>query len=379
MICSICSSEFINNLSGNFTAHIGQVHDINLENYTILTEYGGIAPICACGFCTNRPSFYRGKFKKYASGHDSQKWFEKAYIEKNGYPKCEKCGKDTKFSRKRIVKRCKKGCRDVLPCNTNIEMNNTDEKPLHLYGFNDPEVQRKIRENVMAKYGVDNISKLSTIKAKISESNRKVREAGGGRVNYTEEVLKHYSDASKRSWQNKQTREKTVKSLKKSLNTPEVKELRSRQQLERLKDPNYREKLYKALSLSCKTRFSKLHLSIIKKLSLREFGFTGEVHIPESRFTVDEINLDKKIILEINGDYVHANPKTFIASDIIALRGNKYLAKDKWGKDRIKKEFLESLGFKVIIIWESDDLEQHRKNIEKLLSEDGVLKNVDSF
>jgi len=44
------------------------------------------------------------------------------------------------------------------------------------------------------------------------------------------------------------------------------------------------------------------------------------------------------IILELNGDYFHANPKFYKEDDIIRIRKVDYTAKDIWQSDN-KKEY----------------------------------------
>ena len=58
-----------------------------------------------------------------------------------------------------------------------------------------------------------------------------------------------------------------------------------------------------------------------------------------------------KILIEINGDYWHANPKKYLENDIII---NKQLAKDIWEKDKQKTELAINNGFYVIKIWEDE-------------------------
>lgn len=80
-----------------------------------------------------------------------------------------------------------------------------------------------------------------------------------------------------------------------------------------------------------------------------------------------DVNFDKKIIVEINGDYVHANPSKYKADDLIIVRKSQYLAKDKWKYDQKRKEALEALGFKVFVVWQSDDLNEKKKELYQLL------------
>ena len=118
-------------------------------------------------------------------------------------------------------------------------------------------------------------------------------------------------------------------------------------------------------SLKRSGKFSKLHQKLNKQLKLEEKGFKSEQIV--SRYFADELHEHKKIIIEINGDYVHANPNKYKDTDVIRLPTTKYLAMEKWESDRIKKETLESLGYKVFVIWESDDLVQKEKELMELL------------
>lgn len=58
------------------------------------------------------------------------------------------------------------------------------------------------------------------------------------------------------------------------------------------------------------------------------------------------------ILIEVQGDYWHANPKTYIENDLIP--GMDVLAKDIWQKDIEKKTIAERYGYVVIEIWEDD-------------------------
>lgn len=62
--------------------------------------------------------------------------------------------------------------------------------------------------------------------------------------------------------------------------------------------------------------------------------------------------LNKKVI-EFNGDVFHANPKRYKKDDIVNPF-NKKTANEIWKYDNEKIDFIKSLGFDVLIIWESD-------------------------
>lgn len=70
------------------------------------------------------------------------------------------------------------------------------------------------------------------------------------------------------------------------------------------------------------------------------------------RYRVDELNHKRKLIVEINGDAVHGNPRKFSAHDKL-LYGKT--ADWKWTRDCKRQTYLERKGYRVIVIWESDN------------------------
>lgn len=67
------------------------------------------------------------------------------------------------------------------------------------------------------------------------------------------------------------------------------------------------------------------------------------------------------ILIEVQGDYWHANPEIYKAEDIISYPNKiKTMAKDVWERDLIKKQNAESYGFSVIYVWESE-INFHKK------------------
>ncbi|MCZ2222477.1 MAG: endonuclease domain-containing protein [Chitinophagales bacterium] len=320
--CKICLQQFKNNLGGQLTNHLLKVHNMTLEDYVVLIEYNEIDPKCKCGLCDERPLFRRGEFFDYAKHHSEFKVKERLYIAKFGEPKCLECGIEVGFIRGNPKQYCSYKCGGK---------NN---------GFSLKSTQEKIKEIVADKYGVDNVSKLESTKLKISKAHK-----GTIKGPLSDEAKKKISESSKKLWQNPEYRQKIIAAAKKKFTNP----------LFILK-----------LSNSQKNKLSKLHIKYSKFLNLELHGFKSEQVV--GRYLVDELNIEKKIAIEINGDYVHANPNKYKEDDIIKLPGNSYAAKEKWESDRIKKENLESLGYKVLIIWESDDLIKKKEELLAILN-----------
>lgn len=62
-----------------------------------------------------------------------------------------------------------------------------------------------------------------------------------------------------------------------------------------------------------------------------------------------------KCIFEVNGDYWHANPNIYFKDDLIQYGTKKFIpASEVWQKDAAKLDKARSLGYDVIMIWESD-------------------------
>jgi len=59
-----------------------------------------------------------------------------------------------------------------------------------------------------------------------------------------------------------------------------------------------------------------------------------------------------KILLEINGDFWHCNPKMYKSTQIIKFPGQKrILAMNVWKKDLKKRLEANKKGFKVVYLW----------------------------
>ena len=335
--CIVCEKQFLNNRAGMLTRHLQDVHNISPTDYIIITEYGGIQPKCACGYCNKLPELHRGKFRKYAFGHGTFEFRKESYIKKYGMPMCQACNKEAvTFYRGLPRKTCEK---------------------CHAGGFLNPNVQLVIRKSVKEKYNVDNVFQLPELR---EQSSIRTKERwANGEIVIGEEWRKSIGISSKRKWENKDYRIRTSQSIKNAINSNEAELLRrSNYQKERLKDPNYTA-LYKG-------RLSKLHKRIRETLKLDTLGFISEQFVVG--YFADELYKDKNVIVEINGDYVHANPKKYTQTDIIRLRGCQYTAQEKWNTDKVKIEALRSAGYTVIIIWESDNLEEKLNEIRKALN-----------
>ncbi len=106
-------------------------------------------------------------------------------------------------------------------------------------------------------------------------------------------------------------------------------------------------------SLSKGGRYSGLHAKVKNiMLSVGLIDFISEEQI--GSYVVDEVSYSRKIIVEINGDYWHANPIKYSQNDIISYPKGLLSAQEVWNKDAKKIDFLQLQGFNVLVIWEND-------------------------
>jgi G:T-mismatch repair DNA endonuclease (very short patch repair protein) len=86
----------------------------------------------------------------------------------------------------------------------------------------------------------------------------------------------------------------------------------------------------------------------------------------DGKWFYPDIVIDKKIIVEFFGDYWHANPKIYKMNDIVH---HKKSAFNIWEDDKKRIEILKNKGYKILIVWQTDYLNNKEEIINKLLLE----------
>ena len=340
--CFLCQKSFTNNLGGQLTIHLEEQHNLSLEDYVVLKEYDGISPKCACNLCDDRPVFSRGKFLTYAMFHQKHSERERRWIEKFGTPTCTFCKSESYFVRGEPKKYCSTSCAMK------------DGK-----GFSNPKVQEKICNVVLEKYGVSNVSKVQEIKEKLSQS---IKGKTKGRKSSTE-TRQRISRSSKERWKDDSYRERVCDGIRQAiLSNPEEIQRRKDWLKEKMRDPVFRENLFK----SSRNRLTGLHQRLRIQLSLEQMGFVSEQQI--GRYFVDELHMEKKIIVEIFGDYPHANPEKFDDHFVVRMVGQRYTAQEKHQSDEKRLNNLRDAGYKVIVVWESDNIDLKKHEIEEAVN-----------
>jgi G:T-mismatch repair DNA endonuclease (very short patch repair protein) len=219
------------------------------------------------------------------------------------------------------------------------------------YGVNNvlckgTEFYHKRNETVRSKYGVDNVFQLSDVKEKINETH--LERYGKLRVTNPEAI-----SLTRASF-----------SLEKMSSIAEkLRETRRGWGEERKQEYSERRgeltrKFWKQVNddfLSGKffTKMNKVEEKVSQALELAGLKFQFSRFVARRQF--DFLITGTKVLIEVQGDYWHANPEIYSFGDSIHLPGGgSTLVEEIWERDIEKKGVAEKYGFTVIYIWERD-------------------------
>lgn len=117
-------------------------------------------------------------------------------------------------------------------------------------------------------------------------------------------------------------------------------------------------------------RSSAQEMVVLKQLTELGLDLIHQHKIRKGRtFIYDYANIEKKLLIEYNGNIWHMNP-TIYKENSIQPRTN-LLAKDVWERDRKKRKVAEENGYSLYVIWEKD----WKKNKDKIINEIRKLYN----
>lgn len=165
---------------------------------------------------------------------------------------------------------------------------------------------------------------------------------------------------SRIAWQKKMFEEEGITC---SLQRESVKEQIKKTMLEKYRDENFKDARARGAKV-----FSKLNAELAFELQLAKIKFKVEFKLSkESGFFYSYDFVINNLLIEINGDYWHGNPKIYKESDIILKGSSKELrVGDKWAYDALKKETALKAKYDFITIWESDWKEDKQKCMEQI-------------
>lgn len=133
-----------------------------------------------------------------------------------------------------------------------------------------------------------------------------------------------------------------------------------------------------ALSALTKTQSPKTEDKI--EVWLKELGYVYSKQLSiindglkdkRRRFVFDFFIPSANLLIEVNGDYFHANPLFYNENDALHHPGtNGILAKEIWQRDKNKVDYAIALGYNILVIWEQEinykpqEIKERLKNAE---------------
>ena len=228
--------------------------------------------------------------------------------------------------------------------------------------------KNKIKETNLAIYGVINPSQNDEVKKKKIETMM----LNFGRVNNFCD-----SEIKQKAFENvdfKKISETNKKRLFEKFGVENI------AQLDYVKEKNSKSKkeFFAKLTLEEKRKFTEIARKSIKhtrvsKLETRVQSILNEIGLEYSAncfifgYNYDLVFRNKKIIIEIQGDYWHGNPNKYKADDIISVSGK--IVRDLWKQDEKKKQVAEKNNYTLIAIWEFDLRKMKDENLKNFLIE----------
>lgn len=210
------------------------------------------------------------------------------------------------------------------------------------YGVDNPaksdEIKKKVASSFMKNYGVCNIFKTDEFKN--SRDDIMLTKYG------VKSLPNRYGNFNK--WWDSQTKE-YKKQVGKKLGESCKKWWHSLTDDRKLE---LTEKKIKYLKPFSDAKSSKLEDRVSSALAAYQIGHTRQKWI--SKKSYDFVIENTKFLIEVNGDFWHANPSLYHENDILKHNKDGVFARDIWIKDRLKKELAEKYGYHVCYIWEQD-------------------------
>ena len=189
---------------------------------------------------------------------------------------------------------------------------------------------KKYKKTLMLKYGVDNISKLQSIKDK--------KKNIIFNLNPNTEILNNLKDIfinRNMNFNQKDLDEKVQKNLKKLYKQCHDYWLNlSDEQKEFIMD-----KVYSQIESKITNCLDKLNMTYTRRFMVGRNFFDIKI---------------KNMLIDVNGDFWHANPMIYNENKILSFPFKRVKAKTIWLKDRAKCDLAKSYGYKTYIIWEND-------------------------
>ena len=196
------------------------------------------------------------------------------------------------------------------------------------------------------------------------------------------------ADASKKLWEDDSYRAKVISGMTGLTRSDEFKALQSKNAHEQFKDPEQRKLRAERFKQTWKSGAIVWHQHVSPNFSKEQLQFGEDLRqsLGESASKLESMKTipygDKwifpdftfgKYIIEYDGDFWHANPAKYQATDIIH---HNITAKDIWEHDKERLDVLRGMGYTVISVWASEykaDKANVIKRIASVLLENEIM------
>ena len=285
--------------------------------------------------------------------------------------------------------------RSIKEASNENRLNKYKETCIKNYGVDNvsklSEIKKKKKNTFLINYGVDNIFKSNEFKENLN--NIMIEKYGMKRItnpekisntrnNFSEEKRKKIKSRTENTYrikygvnhytktrEGRRERSEIICAWWNSLSSDELKRISENKKLwwENRSDEQkniFSEQRKRYFSNMSDTEFedyfnrtlktiSRLELKVKKILDDNLIEYTQQKFVNRKSYDF-RIN-NTKILIEVQGDYWHANPVKYKHNDLIKYPNKKLILANKiWEKDEIKRINAEKYGYNVIYLWESD-------------------------
>jgi len=95
----------------------------------------------------------------------------------------------------------------------------------------------------------------------------------------------------------------------------------------------------------------------------KEFGHYDLIN--KRGYYYDFVDTKNKKVIEFNGDIWHANPKLFNENSTPNPFKKQLTAKEIWKHDKMKNDYIKTLGYELMIVWETDYYKNKKHEIQR--------------
>lgn len=243
--------------------------------------------------------------------------------------------------------------------------------------------KKENKENLLEKYGVSNVSSLDSVKEKKRKTSLKnygvdniwktkdygIKAQASKEKKYgTKAIPNLYGKANYFGWKSSTEEEK-----KKRLQNLWSESILSWNSLTEEQKTKIIQKRSRKI-VSCYN--SSLERKIKNSLQKLNILYSEQFWINRKSYDFHIKIFNVNYVLEINGDYWHANPLYYKENDFINYPLGLIKVKEIWDKDLIKKQNAEKYGYKTLYIWESELKNKSEIEIENLIKEKLKLNKI---